>query len=910
MTRAPAGRDDWHALPVAAVMAALAANAGGLTTAEAAARRATFGPNRLPAPMRRRAWRRFLAQFDNLLIYVLLGAALATAAIGEGEDALVILGVVVINAMVGFVQEGRAEVALEAIRNLLAPTATVARDGRRTALPAEALVPGDAVFVQAGDRVPADLRLIEIDGLCCDEAALTGESVPVAKDAHAAPRDAALGDRTAMAYAGTLATSGQALGLVVATGAASEIGRIGRLLQAVELRHTPLTRRLDGFARQLTVAILLLAVAVLLFGTLVRGYALPEMFMAAVGIAVAAIPEGLPAVMTIALAVGVQRMARRNAIVRHLPSVETLGSVRIICTDKTGTLTRNEMTVRSVALADADIVVSGTGYAPEGEVRRQGGGPVDGGIGDRLRELALAGLLCGEAHLHEADGRWRLAGDPTEGALVALAMKLGLRPAQERAAHPRLATLPFAPERQYMASLHRHGDGVRLIVKGAIERVLPMCAAVRAAHGSAPLAPAAWHAKLEALAARGERVLAVAVGDLPLGAPGRLDGAAPPRDLVLLGLCGMSDPPRPEAIRAVRSCQTAGIRIKMITGDHAATARAVAREIGLVATRAAVTGDELARMDDAALAERVLAADVFARVTPEQKLRLVEALQRHGEIVAMTGDGVNDAPALKRADIGIAMGGRGTEAAKEAAAMVLADDNFASIEAAVEEGRTVYDNLQKSLLFILPTNVGECLLLIVAILVGGELPITALQILWVNMVTTVALDLALAFEAAEPGVMYRPPQAPDEPLLSGHLLWLVALVALVIEAGAFGGFAWYRSHGAEIELARTVAVNTLVCCEVFYLFNCRSLTRPALSVQGLFGSRIALAAAGIALVLQLLYTYAPPLQTLFGSRPLAAADWLYVLLASAALLPIVDASEALLRRRRRGPGNRSAPPRA
>ena len=373
----------------------------------------------------------------------------------------------------------------------------------------------------------------------------------------------------------------------------------------------------------------------------------------------------------------------------------------------------------------------------------------------------------------------------------------------------------------------------------------------------------------------------------------------PLQDLVLLGLCGMIDPPRPEAVQAVRHCQEAGIRVKMITGDHVVTARAIAREVGLVATDVAVTGGELAGLDAAALEERALASDVFARVTPEQKLRLVEALQRRGEVVAMTGDGVNDAPALKRADIGVAMGQRGTEAAKEAAAMVLADDNFASIEAAVEEGRTVYDNLQKSILFILPTNGGECLLLIGAILIGTELPITALQILWVNMITTVALDLALAFEPAEPGVMRRPPRAPDAPLLSGHLLGLVVLVALVIEAGAFGGFLWYRASGAELELARTVAVNTLVFCEIFYLFSCRSLSEPALTRKGLLGSRVALAAVGVVVLFQLLYTYAPPLQALFGSRPLAAIDWLYVLVASAMLLPIVDASEALLRRRRK-----------
>ena len=478
MTVPLATERHWHAQPVAAGMAVLASGADGLTPAEAAARLATFGPNRLPAAERRSVWHRFLAQFQNLLIYVLLGAALVTTAIGEWEDALVILGVVVVNAIVGFIQEGKAEAALEAIRGQLSPQAMVVRNGQRTTIAAEELVPGDAVFLQAGDRVPADLRLIEVGNLRCDEASLTGESVPVEKDVEPVAADTPLGDRRSMAYSGMLATFGQATGVVVATGPATEIGRIGHLLQAVEVRDTPLTRRLDGFARQLTFAILPLAAAVLAFGTLVRGYPIQDMFLAAVGIAVAAIPEGLPAVMTIALAVGVQRMARRNAIIRHLPSVETLGSVRIICTDKTGTLTRNEMTVRSVAMACADLDVGGTGYAPDGDVKVEGR-PVEGAARDAVLEVAQAGLLCSEAHLQQTHGQWRLTGDPTEGALVTLALKLGLEAAAEAETHPRLATIPFASERQYMASLHRTATGARLIVKGAIERIC-RCAALSA----------------------------------------------------------------------------------------------------------------------------------------------------------------------------------------------------------------------------------------------------------------------------------------------------------------------------------------------------------------------------------------------------------------------------------------------
>jgi calcium-translocating P-type ATPase len=888
-TALPGDEAAWHALPGNEALRRLGSSEAGLAGAEAKARLQRYGPNRLPAPERRGPLRRFLAQFRNVLIYVLLGAAAVAAALGEGEDALVILGVVVINAIVGFVQEGKAETALEAIGGMLSPKATVVREGARTTVPAEDLVPGDIVFLQSGDRVPADLRLLSTTGLRCDEAALTGESIPVDKDEAPVPAGADLGDRRSMAYSGTLVTSGQATGVAVATGASTEIGRIGRLLASVETLETPLMRKLDGFARRLTVVILLLAVVVLAFGTLVWGYGTTEMFMAAIGIAVAAIPEGLPAIMTIALAVGVRRMARRHAIVRHLPSVETLGSVTVICTDKTGTLTRNEMTVRTVVTEEGSFAVAGSGYTPEGGVEH--GGRARG----ILTELARAVALCNEARLEQADGTWRLTGDPTEGALLTLALKLGLDPAAEAAAHPRCATIPFESERQYMATSNRADGGGWLLVKGAVERLLPMCRAARGPEGDLPLDLAAWHARMEALADSGQRVLAVAMRDLPAPGDG-LDEAEATRDLVLLGLVGLIDPPRPEAVQAVARCRAAGIRVKMITGDHAVTARAIAREIGLTEQEAVVTGRELATLDDGTLEARAAEADIFARVTPEQKLRLVEALQRRGEIVAMTGDGVNDAPALKRADIGVAMGERGTEAAKEAARMVLADDNFASIEAAVEEGRTVYDNLKKSIVFILPTSAGGALVIVGAILVGAVLPITPIQILWINMVTTVTLALALSVEPTEPGTMARPPRAPDEPLISGRLLGLVGLVSLLILAGVFGGFQWYRSEGASLELARTVAVNTIVALQAFYLFNCRRLASSALSREGILGNRWALMAVAAVGVLQLLFTYAPPLQALFATRPLALADWLFVLPVAASVLLVVDGSERLLQR--------------
>jgi magnesium-transporting ATPase (P-type) len=902
MTTAAARPRSWHTETVERVLAELGARPQGLTTEEARERLARYGPNRLRPPARRGPLVRFLAQFHNLLIYVLLGAAVMTALLGHGVDTAVILGVVIINAVIGFVQEGKAESALEAIRNMLPLQATVLRDGRRLVLPADEVVPGDVVFLQSGDKVPADLRLLAVKTLQIQEAALTGESVPVEKHQGSVPENAALGDRHSMAFSGTLVTYGQGRGLVVATGDATEIGRISGLLATVAPLTTPLLRQLAGFGRTLTILILAMAGLTFLFGTLLRDYSASEMFLAAVGIAVAAIPEGLPAIMTIALAIGVQRMAARRAIVRRLPAVETLGSVTVICSDKTGTLTRNEMTVQSIATAEGLYEVTGVGYAPRGAFLLDGE-EVDLSGRPLLREMARCALRCCDAEVRQVEGDWVVHGDPTEGALVTLAMKAGLDPAFESQACPRADVIPFESEHRFMATLHHDREGgASICVKGAPERILRMCLRQRSDAGDEPLDAAYWHRRMEEIAARGQRLLAVALRATGPG-HGELRFADVEDSLTLLGLLGLADPPREEAIAAVERCHAAGIRVKIITGDHAGTARAVGARLGL-ATTAVLTGSELDRLSDREFAAQAAAVEVFARTTPEHKLRLVEALQASGEVVAMTGDGVNDAPALKRADVGIAMGHKGTEAAKEAAEMVLADDNFATIANAVEEGRTVYDNLKKAIVFILPTNGGEALLLITAIAFGTLLPITPVQILWVNMVTTVTLALALAFEPAEPGVMAKPPRRPDEPLLSRFLLWRVVVVSLIVLVGTFGLFLFERAQGQDIEAARTVAVNTLVMFEAVYLFNTRYLSRSALSWQALLGSRIVLLAVAGVVLLQLLFTYAWPMQALFATRALDAAAWSRILLVASSLFLLIELEKWLLRRRSAGTGSR------
>ena len=883
----PNGQQPWHAVSVDEVMAAYESGPSGLTEAEARERLARFGPNLLPPPKRRGPLLRFLAQFNNVLIYVLLGAAIVTALLGHWVDAQVILAVVLVNAVIGFLQEGKAENALEAIRHMLAPKASALREGHRKTIPGGELVPGDIVLLEAGDRVPADIRLIDVKSLKIDEAVLTGESVPVEKATLPVGEAVPLGDRTSMAFSGTLATYGQGKGVVVATGAQTEIGRISGMLSEVTTLQTPLLRQMGVFAKWLTGAILGLAALILAFGLLIRDYGFTEVFMAVVGLSVAAIPEGLPAILTITLAIGVQGMARRNAIVRRLPAIETLGSVSVICSDKTGTLTRNEMTVVSIATAKRFFTVSGVGYVPHGgfSLDRREAEVKDHPL---LAEMTRAALLCSDASLHEVNGEWTMAGDPMEGALLVVACKAGLDLDTEAKSYPRTDVIPFDAVHRFMATLHHShtGDGF-IYLKGAPERVLEMCAQQRGFDGDVALDTDYWHSQADEIAARGQRVLAVAMKTTDTSHT-VLEFDDVENELTFLGLFGLIDPPREDAIAAVAECQAAGIQVKMITGDHAGTAMAVARQLGLENPSVVLTGRDLDSLSDETLRLRVQDTAVFARTSPEHKLRLVMALQAEGAVVAMTGDGVNDAPALKRADVGVAMGRKGSEAAKEASEMVLADDNFATIAEAVRTGRAVYDNLKKAILFILPTNGGEALVLIAAILLGSTLPITPVQILWVNMVTAVTLALALAFEPAEPDVMRRPPRAAGEAILSRFLIWRVVFVSALFLGAISGMFALAQAQGASVEEARTIVVNTLVVLEIFYLFSVRYLKASSITWHGVLGTRAVLIAVGAVTALQFMFTYAPFMKSYFDTRPLSLAQGAQIIAVGVAVLLILE----------------------
>ena len=877
-------RPAWHALTVAEALSALQATRSGLEAAEAEARLARFGPNALTRAPQRTALARFAAQFANLLILVLIAAALIAAIVGDLKDAAVILLVVVANAVIGFIQEGRAERALAAISGMLAPAATVLRAGRRRTVPAEQIVPGDIVVLEPGDRVPADLRLIEARALTIEEAALTGEAVPSAKHTEPVAAEAALADRASLAFAGTIVAAGAGLGLVVATGDDTEVGRIGRAMRETAAPTTPLVRRMGEFAKQLTVVMLAVGLAAFAWGVWVVGIPVAEMALAAVALFVAAIPEGLAAILTVTLAIGVQRMAARNAIVRRLPAVEALGSVDVICTDKTGTLTANAMTVRALATPDGLYTVTGEGYAPRGAIETAAGEDVTFALSDRVARLARAAVLCNDAALEEGAEGWTVAGDPMEGALLAFGFKAGAEGARE--AWPRRDVIPFDPAHRFMATLHHDSEGTALaVLKGAPEVVLPRC--VDATEDA--------RAAVAALAAEGMRVIAFAERALP-HRTAALDAEDVAQDMTFLGLCGLIDPPRPEAAAAVADCRAAGIRVKMITGDHAETAAAIARAVGIAKAPVVIEGkafEAAAESDRPALAER---CDVFARVSPLGKLELVEALQARGHIVAMTGDGVNDAVALKRADIGVAMGRGGTEAARQAAEMVLADDNFATIAAAVREGRHIYDNLRKAILFLLPVNGGECLAVLAAILAGVTMPITPLQIIWVNMVSSAILAMSLAFEPEEPDVMARPPRPRDESLLDRFLVWRIVLVSVLFVSGITFAFHVMLSAGASLEAARTTAVCALVAMETWYLFSVRFLRAPSLTLKRAFGTKAVWVSLAGVFASQALFVWAPPLQALFSTEGLGPAPLAMTAALGAVVFLVLEAEKALLRR--------------
>ncbi len=893
--------EKWHAKDIESVFRELETSSEGLSSEEARRRLQKYGPNRLPEPKKRGPLLRFLLQFHDILIYVLIAAAVVTALLGHMVDTAVIVGVVFLNAVIGFIQEGKAEDALEAIKKMLSANALAVRDGRHVTIPAEELVPGDVVLLQSGDRVPADLRLFKVKGLQIQEAALTGESMAVQKSTEPVAEESVVGDRLCMAYSGTIVTHGQGVGVVVATGADTEIGQISTMVSQVETVTTPLLRQMAQFGRWLSLAILLLAAATFAFGYLLRGYGAAEMFMASVSLAVAAIPEGLPAIMTITLAIGVQRMAKRNAIIRRLPAVETLGAVTVICSDKTGTLTKNEMTVRNIAAAEELFELTGTGYDPHGDFMA-GGRSVEPSTFKIAEQMAKCAVLCSDAELRQSESGWVVHGDPMEGALLAAAMKLGADIDNVRREYPRVDLIPFESEHRFMATLHHsHTKEAFIVVKGAPESLLAMCDRQMRNDGSeAPIDKDYWSGRIEELAQRGQRVIALAVKNTEFTKTALTfddvkDG------FVMLGMFGMIDPPRVEAIEAVKACQNAGIRVKMITGDHASTALAIAKKLKLKNCEEALTGERMDAMGEDELKKAVASVDVYARVSPEHKLVLVKLLQERGHIVAMTGDGVNDAPALKRADVGIAMGKNGTEAAKDAAEIVLADDNFASIKHAVEEGRTVYDNLKKAILFILPTNGGEALIILGAILLGfSQLPLTPVQILWVNMVTAVTLALSLAFEPPEPDVMSRPPRDAKEPMITKYLLWRIVFVSVILMGGTFGLFIWEQQNGAPIEHARTVAVNTLVMFEVFYLFNARYINGSSFSLQGLTGNRYVLMAIAALLLLQAAFTYVPFMNGLFGTVPIEPNVWLRITAIASSVFFLVEFEKYLVRRMGKG----------
>ncbi|MGD9787324.1 MAG: cation-transporting P-type ATPase [Sulfuricellaceae bacterium] len=882
----------WHHLSAAEAVSVLESDAAhGLSAEEVTRRQARFGPNRLSPKKGRSPLLRFLLQFHQPLIYILLASAIITAALREWVDASVIFGVTLVNAVVGFIQESKAESAIAALAKIVSTSALVVRGGRKASVPSEELVPGDVVLLAAGDKVPADLRLLQSRELNVDESAFTGESLPVTKHAAHLPEDTLLADRTAMAYAGTLVTGGQGTGVVVAIGDGTETGRISRLMEEADVLSTPLTRKIEWFSKILLYAILALAVFTFAIG-LWRGETAFDMFMAAVALAVGAIPEGLPAAVTVTLAIGVSRMAKRRAIIRKLPAVETLGSTTVICSDKTGTLTQNQMTVQVLLAGGETFTVSGTGYSPHGRFSRDGR---EAELSAAVRECLLAGLLCNDSALEHKNGAWSVSGDPTEGALTVAAMKAGFEPEQASADYPRRDAIPFESRYQYMATLHEDGT---VYLKGAVEKVLERCTLALDREGrEAALDREAVEQAAADMAGQGLRVLALARGRVAAGQ--EEVGHGDVKDgLVFLGLQGMIDPPRPEAVRAVKTCRRAGIAVKMITGDHGVTAAAIADKIGLAGGDPirVLTGRDLAQIDDEALVDAVRTTHVFARVEPEQKLRLVRALQATGQVVAMTGDGVNDAPALKQADIGVAMGITGTEVAKEAADMVLTDDNFASIEAAVEEGRGVFDNLTKFIVWTLPTNFGEGLVITAAIVAGAALPILPVQILWINMTTAVLLGLMLAFEPIEKGIMGRPPRDPGTPILTPALMGRIVIVSALLLAGAFGLFLWELEQGREVAYARTVAANVFVMGELFYLFNCRSMTESMFTL-GVFSNRWVVGGVAAMTALQLLFTYLPAMNDWFRTAPIDGWAWLRILLVGAVIYAVIGGEKWLRKRR-------------
>ncbi|MCL2625966.1 MAG: cation-transporting P-type ATPase [Cystobacterineae bacterium] len=862
----------------------------GLSATQLAERLEEFGPNALPAAKAKPAFIRFLKHFHDVLIYILFVCAFVTLILGHYVDTAVILVVVLVNAAIGYFQQNKAEKALNDIRSLLSLRASVIRDGIRMDVDAAGLTLGDIVYLSPGDKVPADLRLFRTEHLRVEESALTGEALPSEKQPLPLPPETLLGDRSNMAYCGTTVSAGTGYGVVVDIGMDTEIGRIRQLMAEVGDTTTPLIRQMAAFGKTVSFVIIGVAALVYLFGHFFRDYGPSELLLSTIGLAIAAIPEGLPAILSIILAIGVQNMAKRNAIVRNLPSVETLGSVSVICSDKTGTLTKNEMTVKNLVVYNAVFDVTGSGYAPTGEIR-QGEGLAPMGEGSLLHRLLSCFRHCNDAALlQETQNTWTVQGDPTEGALLAVYEKAGLNPHPP----PRLATLPFDSEYKYMATLSDEKGGKLLYVKGAPDRLLAMAELEMRAEGSVPLEREGWEKAVARLAAQGKRVLGAAMkyvaSEQTTVAHGHLN-----EGLVFLGLAGIVDPPREEVVEAIAVCHAADIRVKMITGDHVDTAKAIGKELGIGDGENALTGHALDEMSEEQFYAATRKYDIFARTSPEHKLKLVKALQAHGAICAMTGDGVNDAPALRRADVGVAMGIKGTEVTKDAAEIVLADDNFSTIAAAVEEGRRVYDNLKKTILFILPTNGAESFLIIAGILFGTLIPLTPVQILWVNMVTSITLSLALAFEPAEPGIMRRAPRNAAESLLSRYFIWRIFFVSVLIGGMTLALGVWLLGLGYSEAQVRTLSLQTIVMCQAFHLFNSRSIRQPAYALH-FFGNKAVFVVCGLMLLLQLAVVYLPFMNNVFGTVPLGWIEWLPPLALGTLVFFVVEVEKYIMRR--------------
>ena len=889
--------NSYHALADDETIAGLGSRAElGLTPEEVAHRYEQYGWNELQFKPGKPAWLRFLLQFHQPLLYILLLAGAVKAFLGSWTNAWVIWGVTLINAIIGYVQEAKAEGAIASLAKAVTTETTVLREGQPLRIPSRDLVPGDLVMLASGDKVPADLRLLRVRNLQVDESALTGESVPVEKLVQVLPADTPLAERRNMAYAGSFVTFGQGRGIVVATANATEMGQISRSMENRISLMTPLTRKFEKFSRTLLYVILTLAAFTFVVG-LGQGGSWIDMFEAAVALAVSAIPEGLPAVVTITLAIGVNRMAKRHAIIRKLPAVEALGSATVICSDKTGTLTENQMTVQAIYAGGLHYRFSGGGYSPKGGITQASNGEkmaLDSAeLPLALAQCLTAGILCNDSQLKQTGMDWSVVGDPTEGALIAAAEKAALSQAGLAAATPRMDAIPFESEYQYMATLHDAQPRI-IYVKGSVEALLRRCTQMLNAEGQAIALDASQiKQEVDEMAGQGLRVLAFAK-KIAAAHQHAIDHEDIARDLMFLGLQGMIDPPRPEAIAAVHACQSAGIQVKMITGDHIATAKAIAQRMGIQTSEGVVAfaGQELAQMSEPEIRNAAVEGSVFARVAPAQKLQLVEALQSKDNIVAMTGDGVNDAPALKQADIGIAMGKGGTEVAREAAAMLLTDDNFASIEAAVEEGRTVYQNLRKAIAFLLPVNGGESMTILISALLGRALPILSLQVLWLNMINSITMTVPLAFEPKSQGLMQKPPRNPSEPLLTPKLFRRILVVSVFNWILIFGLFEWERVATGDIAVARTMAIQALVAARIVYLIGISQL--GANIGQYLRGQRKAVGNAPIlllgiatAIVLQVLFSQWGVMNALFDTAPLTWNQWLICLLPMLPMIPTV-----------------------